>query len=228
MSALPGSRVSRLEVDIWADISCPWCYIGRRRFEIGLAAFEHAEAVDVTYRSYVLNPDAPLDFRGSSKEFLVQYKGIPADRIDRMAEQVRADAAQVGLVYDADNLKVTNTSKAHQILHLARTRGVQLELVDRLFTALFAEGRHLGSDHVLADLAAPVGLDRRDVLSALASGDLLAAVDADIAEARSLGITGVPFHLFDHTHGVSGAQPPDTFTAALRALYGEKHDELRP
>lgn len=226
MSASAVSRASRISVDIWADISCPWCYIGRRKFEIGLAAFEHAEIVAVTYRSYLLNSDAPLDFEGSSKDFLVRHKGIPADRIDQMAAQVRRGAAEVGLVYDTDKLRVTNTSKAHQVLHLAMKEGRQLELVERFFTALFAEGRHLGSDDVLGDLAAEVGLDRGDVLATLASGDFLAAVDADIAEARSLGITGVPFYRFDRTHGVSGAQPPDTFTALLRTLYDEKHDEL--
>ena len=140
----------RVGVDIWADISCPWCYIGRRKFEIGLAAFAHAEVVEVTQRSYVLNPDAPLNFEGSSREFLVQHKGIPADRIDQMAVQVRRGAEEVGLVYDTENLKVTNTSKAHQVLHLAKKDGLQLELVDRFFTALFAEGRHLGSCHVRA------------------------------------------------------------------------------
>lgn len=216
----------RISVDIWADISFPWCYIGRRKFEIGLAAFEHAEVVDVTYRSYVLNPDAPLNFEGSSREFLAQHKGIPADRIDQMAVQVRRGAEEVGLVYDTENLEVTNTSKAHQVLHLAKKEGLQLKLVERFLTALFAEGRHLGSDDVLADLAAAVGLDRGGVLATLASGDFLAAVDADIAEARSLGISGVPFYLFDHTRGVSGAQQPDTFTAVLRTLYDEKYNEL--
>lgn len=222
-AALSGSRIS---VDIWADISCPWCYIGRRQFEIGLAAFEHADIVAVTYHSYVLNPDAPLDFEGSSKDFLVRHKGIPADRIDGMATQIQRTAAEVGLVYDADKLKVTNTSKAHQVLHLARKEGRQLELVERFFTAFFAEGRHLGRDDVLADLAAEVELDRGEVLATLRSGEFLAAVDADIAEARSLGISSVPFYSFNRTHLMSGAQPPNTITALLRMLYDENHDEL--
>lgn len=218
------ARTPRLSVDIWADISCPWCYIGGRNFKVGLAAFEHAEIVEETYRSYVLNPHAPLDFEGSSKDFLVQHKGIRADRIDQMAEQVRRAAEAVGLVYDTDNLKVTNTSKAHQVLHLAKREGHQIELVERFFTALFAQGRHLGRDDVLAELAAEVGLDPDGVLASLANGDLLAAVDADIAEARSLGITGVPFYRFNGAHGVSGAKPAETFTALLRALYDETHE----
>lgn len=213
-----------ISVDIWSDISCPWCAIGSRTFEAGLAAFDHADMVLVTYRSYVLNPHAPIDFDGSAREFLVRFKGIPAARVESMAAHVRSSAAEVGLVYDIDKIRVTNTAKAHQVLHFAKKQHRQIELVDRFFTALFAEGRHLGRDDDLADLAADTGLDRADVLSALASAEFLDAVESDIEQGGVHRISSVPFYLFNGTVGLSGVQAPDIFTALLRALYDENID----
>lgn len=225
-TAVPNSRVpSLISVDIWADISCPWCYIGRRAFEAGLKAFEYADMVRVTYRSYVLNPDAPLDFDGSARDFLLRHKGVSAGQVEQMVAKVRQRAAEVGLVYDIDKLRIANMKKAHEVLHFAKVHGLQLELVERLFTAFFAEGRDLGNYDDLADLAADVGLDRDDALTALNSGEFVAAVNADIEQADEHGITSVPFYLFDGTHGMAGAQPPAAFTSVLKRLYGEESEE---
>lgn len=214
-----------ISVDIWSDISCPWCAIGSRTFKAGLAAFDHAEIVHVTYRSYVLNPHAPIDFAGSAREFLVRFKGIPAAQVESMAAHVKSSAARVGLAYDIDKIQVTNTAKAHQVLHFAKKQHRQIELVDRFVSAMFAEGRHLGRDDDLADLAADIGLDRAEVLSALASAEFLDAVQSDIEQAGVHGISGVPFYLFNGTVGLSGVQPPDTFASLLRALYDKNVDD---
>ncbi|GAA2056095.1 DsbA family oxidoreductase [Williamsia deligens] len=215
---------SPVTVDIWSDIACPWCYLGKHRFEAGLAAFDGRDDVVVTYHSFELSPDTPVDFDGSEVDFLVHHKGLPADQVRRMLEQMAETGQQEGLRYDFDALRHTNTRKAHEVLHLAKEDGVQRELAERLFAAYFTQGRHLGRDDELADLAAEVGLDRDEVLIALEEGTYADAVTVDIEQARAYGITGVPFFVLDGRYGISGAQSPDTFTAALEQVRAEQGD----
>ncbi|GGF09419.1 DsbA family oxidoreductase [Williamsia phyllosphaerae] len=204
-----------ISVDVWSDIACPWCYVGKRRFEAGLAAFDGRDDVTLTYHSFELAPDTPVDFDGSEVDFLAQHKGIPVDKVEQMLTQMTGLAADEGLAFDYDALAHTNTRKAHEVLHFAKQRGLQLELAERLFAAYFTQGRHLGRDEELADLAAEVGLDRDEVLAALAGGDFVDAVDTDIEQARAYGISGVPFYVIDGRYGVSGAQQPEVFRSAL-------------
>lgn len=214
-----------LRVDVWLDVVCPWCYIGKRRFEAGAAALEAdtaAPPVAVTHHSFELMPDTPVEFDGSAVDHLVAAKGIPAAQVQQMHRQVAAIAAEVGLDYDFDALRPTNTRRAHQVLHLAKDRGVQSEATERLLRAHFVEGRHLGRDDELAELATDVGLDADEVRAALADQRYDAAVEADVAEARRLGIGGVPFFVLDGRYGISGAQPADAFSAALRQAWTER------
>ena len=215
---------SPVTVDIWSDIACPWCYLGKRRFEEGLAEFDGRDDVVVTYHSFELSPDTPVDFDGSEVDFLVQHKGLPAAQARQMLTQMTETGAQDGVHYDFDAVRHTNTRKAHEILHLAKAAGVQRQFADRLFAAYFGQGRHLGRDEELADLAAEVGLDREEVLIALEEGTFAAAVTADIEQARAYGITGVPFFVLDGRYGISGAQSPETFTSALEQVYDERGD----
>lgn len=212
---------SPITVDIWSDIACPWCFIGKRRFEAGLAEFAGRDDVEVTYRSFELAPDTPVDFEGSEIDFLVRHKGMPAAQVEGMLEQVRGIAADAGLDYDFDRLQHTKTLKAHEALHFARAHGRQLELAERLFRAYFEQGRHVGRPAEIADLAAEVGLDRDAVLAALESGDHADAVAADIDQARAYGISGVPFYVFNGKYGVSGAQPAETFTQVLEKVHAD-------
>ncbi|GAA1457556.1 DsbA family oxidoreductase [Williamsia maris] len=204
-----------ISVDVWSDIACPWCYVGKRRFEAGLAAFDGRDDVTLTYHSFELAPDTPVDFDGSEVDFLAQHKGIPVDKVEQMLTQMTGLAADEGLDFDYEALAHTNTRKAHEVLHFAKQRGLQLELAERLFAAYFTQGRHLGRDEELADLAAEVGLDRDEVLAALAGGEFVDAVDTDIDQARAYGISGVPFYVIDGRYGVSGAQQPEVFRSAL-------------
>ncbi|MGU3292951.1 DsbA family oxidoreductase [Williamsia sp. M5A3_1d] len=213
-----------IAVEIWSDIACPWCYIGKRRFEAGLAAFAGRDDVSVTYRSYELAPDTPTDFDGSEVDFLVGHKGMSPAQVEQMLDEMTQLAAVEGLAYDFDALRHTNTRLAHRTLHLARTVGRQRELAERLFAAYFTEGRHLGRPDELADLAAEVGLDRAAVLDALAGDDFVAEVDADIAQARAHGIAGVPFFVLDGRYGISGAQPAQAFTSALEQVAADRMD----
>ena len=214
-----------IKVDIWSDVACPWCYIGKRKFEAGLTAFEkddQAPPVEVVYHSFELQPDTPAEFDGSATDFLVRMKGLPAAQVRQMHDQVTAIAAAVDLDYDFASQQPTNTVKAHQVLHLAKARGVQADVKERLLRAHFVEGRHIGRDEDLADLTAEVGLDRDEVLQALREESYLPAVRADIDRARQLGISGVPFFVLDGRYGISGAQSPETFAKALAQLQAER------
>ncbi len=161
-----------IKIDIWSDIACPWCYIGKRKFESGAAAFaqkmgEGAPDVVIEYHSYELAPDTPVDFDGSEIDFLSSHKGMPTDQVTEMLDRVTGIASDAGLDYDFDTLKHTNTVKAHQLLHYAKSHGKQIETKERLLKAYFTEGRHVGRIADLGDLAAEVGLDRDDVVRAL-------------------------------------------------------------
>jgi predicted DsbA family dithiol-disulfide isomerase len=207
-----------IKVDVWSDIACPWCYIGKRRLEAGVSAFRESAGsppVVVEYHSFELAPDTPVDFDGSEIDFLVRHKHVPEEQVRGMLDHVAALARSVGLDYRFDRLRHTNTVKAHQLLHYAKAHGRQLAMNERLLRAYFTDGRHVGRDEDLADLAAEVGLDRSDVLRSLRAGEHLAAVRADQDAAIGYGIRGVPFFVIDGRFAVSGAQPAETFTQVL-------------
>ncbi|MCU0300566.1 MAG: DsbA family oxidoreductase [Candidatus Nanopelagicales bacterium] len=213
-----GAHVSPIRVDIWSDVACPWCYIGKRRFEEGVRGFtaSHPDVeVQVTYRSFELAPDQPLEVTSTVVAYLSERKGIPRPQVEQMLERVTGLAAAEGLSYDFDAVQQTRTLKAHELLHLARAHGVQDAMKERLLAAYFEQGRHVGRIDELAVLAADVGLDPAEVVDALGSGRYAADVQADIAQARAYGISGVPFFVLDDRYGISGAQPAEAFAAAL-------------
>ncbi len=209
-----------IKVDVWSDIACPWCYIGKRKFE--QAAERFGGEVEIEYHSFELAPDTSVDFEGSEIEFLAGHKGIPLETAKQMIDRVTSVASAVGLNYDYDALQHTNTVKAHELLHFAKAQGRQLELKERLLKAYFVEGRHVGRDEDLAELAAEVGLDGEDALRALRERTYLDGVRADQALAAQYGIRGVPFFVIDGKYGVSGAQESDTFKQVLEQVAAEK------
>lgn len=214
-----------IKIDVWSDIACPWCYIGKRKFEAGSGLFSGAgdgRAVEVEYHSFELSPDTPVDFDGSEVDFLAGHKGLPAGQVEQMLERVTGIASSVGLDYDFEHLKHTNTVKAHELLHFAKANGKQLELAERLFRAYFVEGRHVGRVEDLADLAAEVGLDRTEAVAALESNRYLADVRADQSTAVEYGINGVPFFVIEGKYGVSGAQDAQTFAQVLEQVWSER------
>jgi predicted DsbA family dithiol-disulfide isomerase len=207
-------------VQVWSDIACPWCFVGKRRFEKGVADFDGD--VTVEYRSFELAPDTPVDFEGSEVDFLANHKRMPKDQVAQMLGQMTQLAAGEGLAYAFDSLKHTKTLKAHELLHFAKSQNRQLDLVERLFSAYFEQGRHLGQIDELVDLAAEIGLDADEALDALESGRYAPDVSADIDQASAYGISGVPFYVIDGKYGVSGAQSPEMFTAALNQAATER------
>ena len=216
-----------ITIDVWSDIACPWCFIGKRNLETGLAAtVDDADApqVEIVYHSFELSPDTPVDFVGGEADYLAQHKGVTAEQAQQMLDRVTGVAAGAGLEYRFDLLQHTNTVKAHELLHFAKEHGRQLELAERLMAAYFLEGRHVGRVDDLVDLAAESGLDADAAREALESGRYVPAVRADQAQAAAYGINGVPFFVIDGKYGVSGAQPPEAFTQVARQVWAEHRE----
>ncbi|WP_309102646.1 DsbA family oxidoreductase [Microbacterium sp.] len=214
-----------ISIDVWSDIACPWCYIGKRNLETGLTAVasdEDAPEVTVTFHSFELSPDTPVDFDGDEVDFLAGHKGMPREQVEQMLTHVTGVAASAGLEYRFDLLQHTNTVKAHELLHFAKAEGRQHEMEERLMSAYFTEGRHVGRIDDLVELAAEVGLDADQAREALVSERYLPAVRQDQDQARAYGIQGVPFFVIDGQYGISGAQPPAAFENVLRDLWAKR------
>lgn len=210
-----------IRVDIWSDIACPWCFIGKRRFEAGVAAFAEARpdvAVESEYHSFELAPDTPDNFAGSEIDFLVKHKGMPRERVEEMLGQMTTMAEAEGLHYRFDQVQHVNTLRAHRVLHLAKAKGLQHAAVERLLAAYFEEGRNLASEDELVELGAEVGLAEADVRAALQDPATADAVQEDITRARMLGINGVPFYLLESKYGISGAQSPESFVSVFEQV----------
>ena len=223
--AAPTPADEPMRVDVWADIACPWCYIGFANLESAIAQLDAdipSTALRVDYHSFELDPDAPLEFAGSADEYLAQRKGISTDEARSMHERVTAVAAGAGLAYDFASVRRTRTTRGHQLIHYARARGLQKPAVERLYRAHFSEGRQIGRDEVLGDLAVEIGLDRADALRSLRADEHLDAVRADEQQAVAIGIRGVPFTVIDARYGLSGAQPPGVVAQALRMAWRER------
>jgi predicted DsbA family dithiol-disulfide isomerase len=218
---LVDALTSPIKVDIWSDVQCPWCYIGKRKFETGVELF--GDDVEVEYHSFELAPDTPVDFDGSPVEYLSQRKGLAVDKVHEMLDRVTEVAQSVGLTYNYDAVHQTNTIKAHELMHFAKEHGKQAEMKERLLSAYFVEGKHVGRIEDLADLAEEVGLDRALAHQALTEGRFLADVKQDVAQAEAYGISGVPFYVIDGKYGVSGAQDPETFKNVLEQARDERH-----
>ena len=218
------STSTPIRIDVWSDVACPWCYIGKRNLEAAVAGFTsaHPESeVDVRYRSFELQPDAPESYDGTIAEYLATTREMPEDQVKAMLERPREAAQQVGIEMDFDALKPARTNRAHQLLHLARERGRQAELNEVLLKANFEEGRSLGDTGALLDLAEAAGLDRQETLEALDSGRYSEAVEADKAKALEYGIGGVPFFVVSDRFGIAGAQPVEVLSQALEQVDAE-------
>ena len=203
--------MAALSVEIWSDVVCPWCYVGKRRFEKALAAFEHRDEVDVTWRSFELDPYAPPAREGSSAEHLARKYGMSVEQAEEMNAQMTALAASEGLEYHLDRTRGGNSFAAHRLIHLAAQHGFQDAAQERLMRAYFTEGAAIGELETLNRLATELGLDP----AGLAGNAYADAVRADEELAARIGIQGVPFFVLDRRYGVSGAQPSELLLQAL-------------
>jgi len=203
-----------MRVDIWSDIVCPWCYVGKRRFETALAAFD-AATIEVVHHSFQLNPAAPRDRTTDRRQMLMQKYRLTEARVDELDAQMTHLAAAEGLQYRLEGTVTGNTFDAHQLVHLAHEHGRQDAMLERLYHAYFSEGRSVFDQESLVELAQEAGLDRDTARAALAGARYASAVRDDMELARRIGITGVPFFVIDSHYGVSGAQSSARFLEAL-------------
>jgi predicted DsbA family dithiol-disulfide isomerase len=207
-----------VKIEIWSDVVCPWCYIGKRRLEHALRDFEHADEVEITWRSFQLNPDTPKGTAVPTMEYLATRFGPQAKAMTgHVAELARAE----GLDMDFDAALTVNTLDAHRVLHLANELGFGDAAKERLLRAHFIEGADLSDRDTLVSLLSEVGAEPDRVRAVLDGREYAYAVRDDIEEAQRLGANGVPFFVIDRKYGISGAQSPETFLHALRTAHAD-------
>ncbi|MDQ4502986.1 DsbA family oxidoreductase [Sinomonas sp. ASV322] len=224
-----------MNVDIWSDIACPWCYIGKRRFETALAEFPHKDQITVTWHSFQLDPSIPEHYDGTELDYLSKRKGMQPAHVSQMFEHVAEVAAGEGLAYDFGSVVVANSFAGHELIHLAKARdsgnagtGVGGKntadaVKEALLSAHFEKGQDIGSREVLVAIGTAAGLTETEITDALDAGTYRDAVRADIRQAQMLGIQGVPFFVIDSKYGVSGAQPAELFARALDTAWRESN-----
>ncbi|WP_138494627.1 DsbA family oxidoreductase [Paenibacillus pinistramenti] len=210
-----------MKIEIWSDYMCPFCYIGKRRLEAAIQRFGHAGQIELQFRSFELNPQAALNSGKTIAEELAAKFGVSVQQAKGMNDQMTANARTAGLEYKMDTMVPTNSFDALRLTHWAASKGKMLEMSERLFRAVFSESGHIGDRTVLAGLAAEIGLPREEAAAVLESSAYGAEVRADEEEAGRLGITGVPFFVFDRKFAVSGAQPEEVFIQALQKAWEE-------
>jgi predicted DsbA family dithiol-disulfide isomerase len=211
-----------MQIEIWSDVVCPWCAIGKRRLEGALARFEHTDDIDVVWRSFELDPSAPATIDVDLVERLATKYGVSRAEAEAMNARVSGIAAEEGLAFRLDIAKPGNTFDAHRLLHLAAVHGRQGAVGERLIVGYQAEGQPIADHDTLTRLAVEGGLDEAEVRAVLASDRYADAVRADEAEARELGVRGVPFFVFDRRYAVSGAQPSDVLLEVLEQAWREQ------
>jgi predicted DsbA family dithiol-disulfide isomerase len=210
-----------MDVEIWSDVVCPWCYVGKRRFEEALARFEHKDAVVVHFRSFELDPHAPRVREGNHEEQLASKYGMSIEAARASHRRLADLASEHGVTMRFDQVRSGNTFDAHRLLHLAAEHGVQGQLKERLMSAYFTEGRAIGDTDTLAALAVETGLAEDLVREVLGGGAYADDVRADEALARDYGVTGVPFFVIAGKYAVAGAQRSDVLLDALEQAWSE-------
>jgi len=219
-----------MRIEIWSDVVCPWCFVGKRRLEKALAGFDHADQVEVVYRSFELDPSAPRHGQERSTEVVARRYGRSVDEMRRMQQQLTQVAAEEGLAFRLLDTLHTNSVDAHRLLHLALEAGgpaQQRELKEALLSAYFEGAEDIGDHDVLSRVAVAAGLDEARVREVLASSAYAEAVAADVAQARAYGATGVPFFVVDGKFGISGAQPAELFAQVLERAWSEREPALQ-
>jgi len=214
-----------MKIEIWSDVMCPFCYIGKRRFEEALQNFEHKDDVEVEWKSFQLNPDLKTDPNINVTQYLADIKGWTLDYAQQLNNQVTEMAAGVGLTYNFDSAVVANSFDAHRFVHLAKKHGLGDTAEEALFKAYFTEGKNIADHATLTELGIEMGLEEEHIKQILESDTYSGEVKNDIAEAAYLGVRGVPFFVMNGKYGVSGAQIVPVFTETLEKAYSEWEQE---
>lgn len=218
--------MKQVTVEIWSDVACPWCYIGKRRFESALAHFEHRDQVEIIWRSFELAPDAPDTTEDTLKEMLSKKYGMSLQQASDANARITSLAAAEGLDYHFEIAHYANTFNAHRLIHLAAEYNLQDAMKERLLKAYFTEGLAIGNIDTLVQLASETGINADKARTVLASDTYADAVRADEQRASEFGISGVPFFAFNEKYGVSGAQPAEVFSEVLARAWAEARPQL--
>lgn len=213
-----------MKIEVWSDFVCPFCYIGKRRLEIALDEFQHKDKVEVTFKSFELDPTVQTDSTISIHESLAQKYGMSVEKAKEMNQGVIDQAKEVGLDYNFDEMSPTNTFDAHRLAKFAETKGKLAEMTERLLHAHFVESKQVSEHDTLIDLAGEVGLDKEEVKSVLSSNQFEKEVRAEETEAQTIGVRGVPFFVINRKYAISGAQPKEVFADALQKVWEEEVD----
>jgi predicted DsbA family dithiol-disulfide isomerase len=212
-----------MKVEIWSDIVCPFCYIGKRKFENALANFDEKEKVEIVWRSFQLDPDLEPVAGQSVHQYLAKRKGVSEKEGKEMNAYMSNIAKEVGLEYNFDSAIINNTLDAHRLLHLAKERGVQNEVKEQLFKAYYTDGKDVGDKDVLIRVGESVGIPEAEISAMLESDKYINEVRQDQYQAQQLGANGVPFFVFNNKYGVSGAQPTEVFAQVLDKVWEEEN-----
>jgi predicted DsbA family dithiol-disulfide isomerase len=215
-----------MQVEVWSDVVCPWCYIGKRKLETALSRFPHADQVEVVWRSFQLDPSVPEGHTEPTLPALAAKYGRSVEEMAGMQRRVEQVAAGEGLEYHLADGISGNTLLAHQLIHLAAAHGLAGAMKERLLHGYFEQQRSVFDVDSLVPLAVEVGLDETEVRAALGDRRYLAAVREDIDTARALGATGVPFFVVDRTYGTAGAQPAEVLLQLLERAWADSHPLL--
>lgn len=212
---------NKMKIEIWSDIMCPFCYIGKRNLETALEQFQDKDSIEIVWKSYQLNPSIPEVVTDSYQDYLMKHKGMGAEQVKAMLDNVAQSAKQVGLDYNFDKAVIVNSLNAHKLIQFAKTKGLGDEAEERLFLAFFTEGKNIADLQTLTQLGIEIGLDAIELQTAFTDEKYTALVNYDIQEAQQIGVQGVPFFVLDRKYAVSGAQPSQAFSKSLEKSFGE-------
>ncbi len=212
-----------MKIEVWSDYVCPFCYIGKRRLEVALNQFPHKDQVEVEFKSFELDPNSPKNISQNIHEVLAQKYGMTVEKAKEASQGVGQQAATVGLTFNFDEMKPTNTFDAHRLAKFAKTQGKEAEVSEKLLYAYFTESKHIGDLETLADIAEAAGLNRQEVLEVLHDKNAYATdVRQEESLAQQYGVRGVPYFVINQKYAISGAQPTETFMGALQKVWEEE------
>lgn len=212
-----------MKIEIWSDVMCPFCYIGKKHFETALENIPYKDNIEVEWKSFQLNPDLSKTEVTSVKEYLIEAKGVSEEQVIGMNNQIAEMGKTVGIDFNQENSKVVNTSDAHRLIHFAQSKGKGNEIEEALFKAYFTDGKNVADYTILSEIGEEIGLNKTEVLEMLNSDAYVFDVASDILDARNIGVSGVPFFVVDRKYAMSGAQPVEYFVSALTQAYEKDH-----
>lgn len=215
----------KMKIEIWSDVMCPFCYLGKHKFEKALEQFPHKDNIEIEWKSFQLQPDLVTDTTININQYLAEIKDLSIEEASQMNNHVAQAGKAIGLTYNVDQIVVANSFKAHNLIQFAKTQLKQNEIEEKLFETYFANGKNIDDIPTLIELANEAGLNTNNLANVLENNEFAPQVQADINEARKLGIRGVPFFAFNRKYAISGAQEPSAFLSTLEKSFTDwKHD----